>query len=88
MGFGCPHPGVIQRKMKSEKISKSNKFAVAGYEPFAMLLLHLSYHVTNGIEVMYHFFVLFVQFIRYYIYFHFTFKKKKLKMIEFDKFIS
>ena len=39
MGFGCPHPGVIQRKMKSEKISKSNKLAVAGYEPFAMLLL-------------------------------------------------
>ena len=39
MGFGFPHPGVIQRKMKSEKISKSNKFAVAGYEPFAMLLL-------------------------------------------------
>ena len=39
MGFGCPHPGVIQRKMKSEKNSKSNKFAVAGYEPFAMLLL-------------------------------------------------
>ena len=31
------------------------------------------------IEVMYHFFVLFVQFICYYIYFHFTFKKKKIK---------
>ena len=29
----------IQRKMKSEKNSKSNKYAVAGYEPFAMLLL-------------------------------------------------
>ena len=77
MGFGCPHPGVIQRKMKSEKISKSNKFAVAGYEPFAMLLLTSVIPCDKWYRVMYHFFVLFVQFICYYIYFHFTFKKKK-----------
>ena len=40
MGFGCPRPGVIQRKNKSEKNSRSNKFAVAGITlSFAMLLL-------------------------------------------------
>ena len=77
MGFGCPHPGVIQRKMKSEKISKSNKFAVAGYEPFAMLLLTSVIPCDKWYRGYVSLFVLFVQFICNYIYFHFTFKKKK-----------
>ena len=76
MGFGFPHPGVIQRKMKSEKNSKSNKLAVAGYEPFAMLLLP-SVIPCDKLYRGYVSLFLFCLYNLYVIYFHFTFKKKK-----------
>ena len=78
MGFGCPHPGMGER-WNQKKLASQISLQWRGMSHLRCCYWHLLYHVTNGIEVMYHFFVLFVQFIRYYIYVHFTFKRKKIK---------